>query len=157
MTTFSSAFLKSHLLKLHALTERWRAQVFFYLVLAVVFFVIDQTALFIYRHLFNYDGSAFGWFLLTGAWIPGIANVIAIVMTVRARTLMAYLLIVAVLNYFLAIAYHFTTGLDIIFAQDYMGGLGAAVVWSIVWFWGGVIGLVIKLLMWGRRWHINSK
>lgn len=141
----------STLAKLRAATASWFSQVVFYLVLVVVFSVINQPVVFIDR----LGNAGVGGYLLGGLWIPGLANAIVIVVATRARTLIGYLITSAVLTYVLAIAYYFLAGLNI-YDRDPMGVLSLLIIWMIAWFWIGVIGLAIKFMVRRQAWYSNS-
>lgn len=139
MTIPSDSNVTGHLARLRAATEKWWSQVIFYLVLVVVFFVIDQ--LLIHDHYRYSPGSIFNWVFLVGEWIPGLSNLIVIAVIIRGPVFWAYLIITAVSTYCFTLPYSYVTGMD---------DLGVAVGWMADWFWGGVIGLLINLVVRGR-------
>lgn len=152
MTISPASFIRSYYLKLQAATERWYAQVFLYLVLVVVFFVIDQLVL-ADLYLYYFRGSHFwlNWIFMAGNWIPAFSNVIVIVVATRARTLIAYSVSVAFLTYLLAVPYYYLSGGEARYGHDPWGAAGLAIVWLFfIWFWSEVAALAIKYIMWRK-------
>lgn len=137
----------SYLSRLRTATRKLSAKVAFYLALIFIFSVLNQFAVFIYREILHFSDAGWSWMLLTGAWIPVLANVIAIVLVVSGRAFVGYSMSIAVLTYILSIAYYYMAELSSIYNHDPTGGVGIVFVWMIAWFLGGVIGVIIRVLL----------
>lgn len=137
----------SWILKLSAAITKWSEMVAFYLALVFILSFINQLLVFIYRDLLHFSDAGWSGILLTGTWIPGLANIVAIVLVVSGRAFVGYFMAVAVLTYLLSIAYYYMAELSAIYNHDPTGGVGIVFVWMIAWFLGGVMGVILRVIL----------